>query len=117
MKEASMIDAFDTADFNPELILSSVFLDHGLDFVTNIDDLGDNIIAADLLQQLGSSVFYTETPIATNINNSANAGLCATVVTQQHAQNPLQQLPQQQIISQPPSALLSTRARMTIEGK
>uniref|UniRef100_A0A8W7PF37 Uncharacterized protein n=1 Tax=Anopheles coluzzii TaxID=1518534 RepID=A0A8W7PF37_ANOCL len=50
---ATMIDAFDTADFNPELILSSVFLDPGLDFVTNIDDLSDNSIAADLLQQLG----------------------------------------------------------------
>lgn len=116
MKEASMIDAFDTADFNPELILSSVFLDHGLDFVANIDDLGDNSIASDLLQQLGSSVFYTETPIATNINNSASAGLCATV-TQQHAQNHQQPQhhQQQQILSQPLPALHSARARMTIE--
>ncbi|XP_049287825.1 zinc finger protein 160-like isoform X2 [Anopheles funestus] len=123
MKEAPMIDAFDTADFNPELILSSVFLDHGLDFVTNIDDLGDNIIASDLLQQLGSSVFYTESPIATNVNGGGSVGLCTTT-TQHHAQNQLppqqqqqqqQQHHQQQILSQPSPALLSAKARMTIE--
>uniref|UniRef100_A0A182W9Q8 Uncharacterized protein n=1 Tax=Anopheles minimus TaxID=112268 RepID=A0A182W9Q8_9DIPT len=122
MKEASMIDAFDTTDFNPELILSSVFLDQGLDFVTNIDDLGDNIIASDLLQQLGSSVFYTEPPIATNGNNGGSVGLCGatTTTTQQHHgqnQQPQQQQHhhQQQILSQPPPALLSAKARMTIE--
>ncbi|XP_050079135.1 uncharacterized protein LOC126565977, partial [Anopheles maculipalpis] len=114
MKEASMIDAFDTADFNPELILSSVFLDHGLDFVTNIDDLGDNIIASDLLQQLGSSVFYTETPIATNVNNSASAGLCATVTQQQPQPQPPQHH-HQQMLSQLPPALHPARSRMTIE--
>uniref|UniRef100_A0A182MUC9 Uncharacterized protein n=1 Tax=Anopheles culicifacies TaxID=139723 RepID=A0A182MUC9_9DIPT len=117
MKEAPMIDAFDTTDFNPELILSSVFLDHGLDFVTNIDDLGDNIIASDLLQQLGSSVFYTETPIATNVNGSGGLGLCGATTVQPHGQNqqPQQQHHQQQMLSQPPPALLSAKARMTNE--
>lgn len=117
-----MIDAFDTADFNPELILSSVFLDPGLDFVTNIDDLSDNSIAADLLQQLGNSIFYPETSIATNISNGGIAGLTETIPQQQHAQHQQQQhhnhqhqqqQQQQQVLLQP--SLVSTKGRDTIE--
>ncbi|XP_061513512.1 uncharacterized protein LOC133393282 [Anopheles gambiae] len=121
MKEATMIDAFDTADFNPELILSSVFLDPGLDFVTNIDDLSDNSIAADLLQQLGNSIFYPETSIATNISNGGIAGLAETIPQQQHAQHQQQQhhnhqhqqQQQQQVLLQP--SMVSTKGRDTIE--
>ncbi|KAL1387490.1 hypothetical protein pipiens_012744 [Culex pipiens pipiens] len=48
MKENPMIDVFDvSSDFNPDMILSNVFLDPSLDFMTSIDDA--DIMAQDFL--------------------------------------------------------------------
>uniref|UniRef100_A0A182QJ43 Uncharacterized protein n=1 Tax=Anopheles farauti TaxID=69004 RepID=A0A182QJ43_9DIPT len=118
MKEVPMIDAFDTTDFNPELILSSVFLDPGLDFVASIDDLGDNIIASDLLQQLGSSVFYTDTTIASGAIASVDttAQQHTTNQPQQHHHYHQQQQQQQHVLAQQTPTSISSRTRVTSEG-
>uniref|UniRef100_A0A182NE50 Uncharacterized protein n=1 Tax=Anopheles dirus TaxID=7168 RepID=A0A182NE50_9DIPT len=121
MKEVPMIDAFDTTDFNPELILSSVFLDPGLDFVANIDDLGDNIITSDLLQQLGSSVFYTETPIGSSVGSNGAVASNDTTAQQHAPSQPLQhhhyqqQQQQQHVLAQQTLPLISSRTRVTSE--
>ncbi|XP_055641806.1 zinc finger protein 271-like [Toxorhynchites rutilus septentrionalis] len=59
MKENPMVDVFDGTDFNPDMILSNVFLDPGLDFMTSIDELSENIMAQDFLH-FGNSLFYSE---------------------------------------------------------
>lgn len=57
-----MIDVFDvSSDFNPDMILSNVFLDPSLDFMTSIDDA--DIMAQDFLHFAtasgsGSAMFY-----------------------------------------------------------
>ncbi|KAL1387491.1 hypothetical protein pipiens_012745 [Culex pipiens pipiens] len=62
MKENPMIDVFDvSSDFNPDMILSNVFLDPSLDFMTSIDDA--DIMAQDFLHFAtasgsGSAMFY-----------------------------------------------------------
>ncbi|XP_055542337.1 zinc finger protein 271-like isoform X2 [Wyeomyia smithii] len=59
MKENSITDVFDATDFNPDMILSNVFLDPGLDFMTSIDELSENMMVQDFLH-FGSSLFYPE---------------------------------------------------------
>ncbi|ETN60178.1 hypothetical protein AND_008219 [Anopheles darlingi] len=68
------MDVFDTTDFNPELILSSVLLDAGFDIVANIEELSDNMVTNDLMQQIGSSAVYAEAP-AINAATSSNTSI------------------------------------------
>ncbi|XP_052864648.1 zinc finger protein 808-like [Anopheles cruzii] len=114
MKEVPVVDVFDGTDFNPELILSSVFLDANFDFVPCIDELDDNVAAADLMQQIGSSAFYDES----STNNAGSISRAAEEHQQtihSHIQQQQQQ-PQQHLQSQQATTTTSSRQRTLVEN-
>ncbi|XP_058815041.1 zinc finger protein 271-like isoform X2 [Topomyia yanbarensis] len=101
MKENSMIDVFDATDFNPDMILSNVFLDPGLDFMTSIDELSENILPQDFLQ-FGSSLFYPEQQPVDSGQLQAAPYQLQLQPNQQQSQSLHLLIPQQPIVQQQP---------------
>uniref|UniRef100_A0AAG5DC41 Protein hunchback n=1 Tax=Anopheles atroparvus TaxID=41427 RepID=A0AAG5DC41_ANOAO len=112
------MDVFDNTDFNPEHILSSVFLDPSLDFVGNIEELGDNITVPDILQHLGNSVFFSQNVVTASTSNIEN--LDAEECNQHFEQNQpnhLQKQEQQQQTAAQQATTLKISRIATVEQK
>ncbi|XP_065075756.1 zinc finger protein 271-like [Ochlerotatus camptorhynchus] len=120
MKENAMIDVFDAAEFNPDAILSNVFLDPGLDFITSsIDELGENIMGMgpDFLHSFGTTqLFFPEQPPATALVGMAENGVGGgqQLLSNQQLQQQLPSLQQQQqqqkcVVDQKPTDGVSSR--------
>ncbi|XP_035794266.1 zinc finger protein 62 homolog isoform X3 [Anopheles albimanus] len=115
-----MMDVFDTTDFNPELILSSVLLDAGFDIVANIEELSDNMVTNDLMQQIGSSAVYAEAPTINAATSSSTSSMHGVEEASQHflhSQMQQQQQQQQQYLqSQQGIASISSKQRPLVEN-
>ncbi|XP_055595094.1 zinc finger protein 135-like isoform X2 [Uranotaenia lowii] len=138
MKESSpnaAADMFDATDFNPDMMLSNVFLDAvGLDFMTSIEELGENMLVQDFLHFGNSLLFYPDTVDGGHAGSTSQQQqlpqVCGSIPQQQQQQSQqlqptlsLQQsqlqLQQQQLLQvhQPPIPELQQQPKCLIDQK